>query len=291
MSVYLKISVLIILCSFSLSAYAQNNRQENSHYNKQDNKIAQKIIALSPHAVEMLFAIGAGDRIIATIEHADYPQQALNIPRIGNHTGIQIEKLVELQPDLVVGWKSGNKQTDLHKIKSLGFNIYFTYPQSLKHLQQDLLKLGEFTGLKKNAEQVAKEVKQAYLTIKQKYANKKPVKVFYQLWHKPLRTISSGSWIDSMIKDCQGSNLFSETKNAYPVIAIEDVLVKDPQVIIVPEHPEIVDDKKNIWRQWKTIQAVKNEKILSVDGDLLHRFGPRIAQGLAQLCEAIDKAR
>jgi len=76
-------------------------------------KPANRIIALSPHSVEMLFAIGAGDRIVATLDYADYPKAALAIPRIGNFNGIQIEKVVELQPDLIIVWKSGNKSNNL----------------------------------------------------------------------------------------------------------------------------------------------------------------------------------
>ena len=95
---------------------------------------AQRIIALSPHSVEMLYAIGAGDRIVATLEYSDYPEAALAIPRIGNFTGIQIEKIIALQPNLIIGWKSGNKLADLNKIESLGFKIFFSHPKTLMKL-------------------------------------------------------------------------------------------------------------------------------------------------------------
>ena len=119
---------------------------------------AQKIIALSPHSVEMLFEIGAGDRIIATLEYSDYPEAALKIPRIGNFTGIQIERVVELQPDLIIAWKSGNKATDLVKLESLGFKIFYSQPKTINEISSELLKLGALTGLNDEASTAAEHL-------------------------------------------------------------------------------------------------------------------------------------
>ena len=127
-----------------------------------DHKPAMRIIALSPHAVEMLFAIGAGDRIVGTVEYADYPEAALAIPRIGNYTGIQLEQVVALKPDLIVAWKSGNKITDLKKLESLGFNMFYTQPKNIPQIGHDIKRLGELTGLQNNAEKVIETLNKRY---------------------------------------------------------------------------------------------------------------------------------
>jgi len=254
-------------------------------------KPAKRIIALSPHAVEMLYAIGAGDRIIATLEYSDYPKEALSIPRIGNFTGIQIEKVVELQPDLIIGWKTGNKTADLNKIESLGFKIFYSHPQDINEISLELIKLGNLTGLQENAKKVANSISNKHRQIIDRYKNKPITSVFYQLWHDPLRTIGPKNWNDSLINDCHGINLFHDSSTPYPVVSLENVLNKNPQVIIIPHHSGSKTVKKDIWGKWQNIDAVKNQHIFTIDGDLLHRFGPRAIEGLELLCEAIDSSR
>lgn len=252
---------------------------------------AKRIIALSPHAVEMLYAIGVGDRIVGTVEYADYPEEAKEIPRIGSYTGIQIEQVVALKADLVVTWKSGNKLADINKIKSLGLNMFDSLPKDIQGISEEILALGELTGAQLRAKKVSEEILSQHREIKKHYANKKKVKVFYQLWHDPLRTIGKTSWIETMIRDCNGENLFNDTESGYPLVSLESVLVKNPEVIIIPHHSGEVGAKTDIWDKWKNIEAVKKQRLFTLNGDILHRFGPRAIQGLKALCEAIDSAR
>jgi vitamin B12 transport system substrate-binding protein len=252
---------------------------------------AKRIIALSPHAVEMLYAIGAGDRIVATVEYADYPSEALDIPRIGSYAGLQIERVVEFQPDLIVAWKSGNKLADLNKLKSLGLNLVYTLPKTVSEIADDLIRLGELTGNQAQARQVAQDILAEYQRIKSRYAGKEKVRVFYQLWHDPLRTVGPESWIDSLIQDCNGHNIFDDTDAQYPLVSFESVLVKDPQVIIIPHHSGEIGAKQEVWRDWHNVSAIKARQLFTIDGDVLHRFSPRAIQGLSEMCEAIDKAR
>lgn len=251
----------------------------------------QRIIALSPHSVELLFAIGAGDRIVGALEYSDYPKAALDIPRLGNFNGIQIEKVVELQPDLIIAWKTGNKNSDLEKLQSLGFNIFYSHPQNISEISSELIKLGELTSLEENAKIAAKMVADKYQIIKAKYHNTSRIKTFYQLWHDPLRTIGANNWTDSLIRDCNGSNIFNDASSDYPVVSIESVLQKDPQVIIIPHHSGSKTDKSSIWDKWYQLSAVKNQHVTVIDGDLLHRFSPRALKGLEILCKTIDDAR
>jgi len=256
-----------------------------------DNKPAQRIIALSPHSVELLYAIGAGDKIVATLEYSDYPKAAKAIPRIGSFAGVQIEKLVEFQPDLVVGWKSGNKTSDLDKIKSLGFNLVYTQPSNINGIFSDLEKLGELTGRQKSAKSVIDNMKHRYQLIQQKYEKAQTINVFYQLWHDPLQSVGGDSWIESLIKDCGATNIFRDSHSPYPMISMESVIVKNPDVIIIPNHSGSSGEELGFWSKWTEIAAVKSNNIFTIDSDLLHRFSPRALDGLQILCEKIDKAR
>jgi vitamin B12 transport system substrate-binding protein len=251
----------------------------------------QRIIALSPHAVEMLYAIGAGDKIVGTVEYADYPKAALDIPRIGNYNGIQIEQVLKLKPDLIVAWKGGNKATDLDKIESLGFKVVYSQPKNISEISIDLRKLGQLTGQQEQAKFVIEQFDLRYKSIRERYQKLPLVDVFYQLWHDPLQSIGPKSWIESLISDCGGNNLFNDAGVPYPMVSIESVLVKNPKVIIIPHHSGTESEKKGIWSKWPEISAIKNKRIFTLNGDLLHRTTPRSLDGLQRLCERIDEGR
>jgi len=279
--IFFTLAILIFIVSNKLSAENSLSKITN----------AQRIIALAPHSVELLYAIGAGDRIIATTEYSDYPKEALGIPRIGNANGIQIERVVEEKPDLVIVWEGGNKSADVLKLKSLGLNLFFTKPLKISDISQELKELGNLTGLSERADQVIEQMEKKHKQITNKYKRGSKVKTFYQLWHDPLTTIGPASWSESLLNDCNAENIFKDALSPYPVVPIESVLVKNPQVIIIPSHSGDDETKSKIWEKWSEISAVKNNHVNIIDGDLLHRFTPRVLDGLQKLCDAIDKAR
>jgi vitamin B12 transport system substrate-binding protein len=250
---------------------------------------AKRVIALSPHAVEMLYAIGAGSTILATTDHADFPAAALDIPRIAGYYGAQIERVIELNPDLVVVWGSGNKAEDIERIKELGFKVFNSDPKSLEAVAVDLKALGELTGHEDEANKVADDYLAELAELRQQNLAKAEVKVFYQLWSTPLMTVSKNSWIQQIIEVCHGDNVYFEAASDYPQVSLEAVLLKMPEVILQSQ------DKGNIlgvdWSQWQEIPAVKHKHIYQLNADLLHRAAPRALLGVNALCEALDKAR
>lgn len=250
---------------------------------------AKRIVALSPHSVEMLYAIGAGESIVATTEHADYPQSALQIPRIGGYHGIQVERVIELDPDLVVVWGSGNKAEDIEKLNSLGFKVYNSDPKTLEAVAGELEELGELTGHQEQAAIVVADYQLKLNALRASNAVKPKVKVFYQLWSPPLMSVAKNSWIQQIIDVCHGENVFYDADSDYPQLSLENVLMKMPEVILQSQ------DKGNIlgvdWSQWQEIPAVKNKHIYPLNADLLHRAAPRAILGVKSLCDALDKAR
>ena len=250
---------------------------------------AKRVIALSPHSVEMLYAIGAGESILATTDHADFPAAALDIPRIGGYHGIQIERVIEINPDLVVVWGSGNKAEDVERLKELGFNVYNSDPKTLEEVADKLKELGELTGHQEAANKVADDYLAQLAQLRKSNWAKPEVKVFYQLWSTPLMTVAKNSWIQQIISVCHGDNVYLDAASDYPQVSLESVLLKMPEVILQSR------DKGNVlgvdWSQWQEIPAVKNEHIYQLHADLLHRAAPRAILGIEMLCEALDKAR
>lgn len=270
---------------------AEHSVAEN-HEDKQSNtEYPKRIIALSPHAVEMLYAIGAGDNIVATISHADYPQAAKKIEIIGDYRGITLEKLITLKPDLVVSWPSGNKINQVQQIEKLGYNVVVSDPKTLMDIASDIRNLGKLTGHSKQAEQVAKTFEAELESITKKYQHRTPVKTFYQLWSKPLMTISKGSWINQFITRCGGINVFGDADNPYPKISTENVLLTGAQVILIPDDNQTRSHELFDWKHWQVLPAVKNKQIYYPNAKILHRPTPRVLAPMKQVCEFIDKAR
>lgn len=254
---------------------------------------AQRVIALSPHSVELLFALGAGKRIIATIDHADYPEQAKSIPRIGGYSGVQIERMLELKPDLVIVWEGGNRLQDIEKMEALGLNVYRSQTNNLENIGQELRVLGGLLGLQTEGDKAADQFNARLTRIRNRYAHKTPVVFFYQLWDEPLRAMAAGSWINTVMASCGGVNIFSDESLDYPQVSVENILVAAPQAIIIPTHHDHGAGMAGAerWRRWPEIPAVKNNRIFFIDGNTLHRFTTRILDGMAEVCRAFDVVR
>ena len=250
-----------------------------------------RIVALAPHIVENLYAIGAGDLIVGTLDYADYPQEATKIERIGGYNGISIEKLLMLKPDMVIAWKSGNQAEDLAQIKRLGIELYLSDPRFIEGVASEILKLGQITGHIEQSKKVAETFTAKLNAIKVTQKDKTTLTGFYQLWPEPMMTVSKNTWINQLIETCQVTNVFANSDTDYPQISIENVIVTKPQVIIIPDEKSKRVMPTVNWQQWPEIPAVKYEQFISVNADLLHRFTPRMLDGLAQMCDKVDISR
>ena len=250
-----------------------------------------RIVALAPHIVENLYAIGAGDLIVGTLDYADYPQEATKIERIGSYNGISIEKLLMLKPDMVIAWKSGNQAEDLAQIKRLGIELHLSNPRSIEGVAKEILKLGQLTGRIEQSKKVAEAFTVKLNAIKATQQNKTTLTGFYQLWPEPMMTVSKNTWINQLIETCQVTNVFADSDTDYPQISIENVIVTKPQIIIIPDEKSKRVIPTVNWQQWPEIPAVKYEQFISVNADLLHRFSPRMLDGLAQMCDKIEVSR
>ena len=250
-----------------------------------------RIVALAPHIVENLFAIGAGDNIVGTVDYADYPYEAKNIARIGGYYGISLEKLLALKPDLVIAWKSGNQQEDIAQIERLGIKVHLSNPTTIEAVQTELLTLGKLTGYEKQSQQVAKAFKQKLTAIIKNQQGKQPISGFYQLWAEPMMTIGESTWIGQLVNTCHVNNVFANSTTPYPQISIENVIVTKPQIIIIPDEKSNTPQPNVNWQAWPEVPAVTNNQFIRVNADLLHRFTPRMLDGLADMCDKIDASR
>jgi vitamin B12 transport system substrate-binding protein len=276
------VSIFVFLCSLTSYSFEIPNV-----------KNAQRIVALSPHSVELLYALGIGDRILATTDYADYPEAAKQIERVGGYHGVLAERILELNPDLIVAWEGGNKSGDLDKLESLGLPVYRTETKKLRDIAIEITMLGALTGTQKKAKLLVDKFHQDLDSLTKENKNKNKVSFFYQLWSSPIRTISVGSWINEMLTICGGSNIVTIPDVDYPQISLETVLLNKPQAIIIPSaHGHDNGELSGLkWTDWPEIPAVKNQHIYRINGDILHRFSLRVVEAIETICSTFDRVR
>jgi len=252
---------------------------------------AQRIVSLAPHITELLFAAGAGGKIVGAVEYSDYPPPARAIPRVGNYNRLDIERLLTLKPDLVVGWAGGNLATDLERLGTLDIPLFISDPHRLDDVASDIERLGRLAGSTATAQRAAQAFRTRRAALQQRYNGRPPVRLFYQVWNQPLMTVNGEQVISDVIRLCGGVNVFAELKTLAPTINVEAVLEKNPEVIVASgmaeERPEWLDD----WRRYPLLRAVQRDNLFFIPPDLLHRHTPRLLDGAEQMCRALDTAR
>lgn len=252
-------------------------------------KPAQRIVAMSPHVTELLFAAGGGERIVGAVSYSDYPEAAKKIPRIGTNRQIDMERVIALKPDLIVAWMHGSSERQIDTLRQLGIPIFHSEPLKLDGIADNVQRLGQLLGTESMAQPAAARIRAQFAALTKQYANRPPVRMFYQVWDKPLYTLSGGSIVTDAMRVCGGVNIFADLKVTAPVVSIEGVLQADPEVIFGTAEKDY--GGVTLWKQYATMKAVRNGNLFTLDGELLNRAGPRMVDGTRAMCELLEQAR
>lgn len=252
---------------------------------------AQRIISLAPSLTELLFAAGAGDKLVGVVEYSDFPAAAQSLPIIGRFDLLDLESILQLDPDLVVAWQTGNPRASVARLRELGLTIYMAEPKDLDSIPSHIERLAILAGTESVAAQKANEFRRELKLLRDRYQNKAPVSTFYQVWDVPLITAGGNELINDIITLCGGENIFADIDLVAPKVNQEAVLVRNPAAIIASgmdiERPEWLDD----WKRWPSLTAVAENNLFFVPPELLQRHTPRALLGAKQMCEQIDQAR
>lgn len=247
-------------------------------------KPAQRIVALAPHIVENLFSVGAGERIVAAVQYSDYPAAAAALPRVGGVAGISLESIVALQPDLVVVWGSGSPLSLRQGLRDLGIDYFVDEIRSIAELKLSLRALAKLTGNSPKAEKLLENLSEQLeqMTSRAAQALWEPPGVFLQVWDQPLQSIGGAHLLNEVIERCGGRSITAGISGLAPRISLESVLAADPGLIIVESAAQ-----GRHWQAYPRLTAVKYQRIVSVDPDLLHRPTLRLLAGMQKVCAAI----
>lgn len=250
---------------------------------------AQRIIALSPGATELLFSAGAGANTIGAVAHSDFPEAAKQLPRVGSYKRIDLEAVLALKPDLIVAWRSGNPLPQTEQLEALGFAVYYAEPLRFEGVSTTIERFSLLAGTE--AFGVAQKLRDDIAALRHQYAQAAPVPVFYEVWREPLMTINNDHLISEAIGVCAGVNVFGELPSLAPRISEEAVLKEDPEVIVAGGMGEDDPSWLEPWRQFSALQAVKRNNLFFVAPSTLQRPTPRMVDGIRTLCAHLETAR
>ncbi|MBA1147554.1 cobalamin-binding protein [Ectothiorhodospiraceae bacterium WFHF3C12] len=252
---------------------------------------AQRIVSLAPHTTELLFAAGAGDRVVGAVAHSDYPPEARSIPRVGGYSRLDYERILSLSPDLVIAWASGNEESAIERLEGLGQTVYVSEPRRIGDIAEAMRRFGRLAGTSQTATAAADAFDGRHERLRRRFSDRPDIGVFYQIWKEPLMTVNGEHLIARVIQLCGGHNVFADLTTLAPNVSVESVIAADPEVIVASgmgnERPEWLDD----WKQWPSIRAVKRDNLYFVPPQLIQRHSPRILDGAERLCGQLDEAR
>jgi iron complex transport system substrate-binding protein len=251
---------------------------------------AERIITLAPNLAELVFAAGAGAQLKAVVEYSDFPAQVKQIPRIGDAFRIDLERIIELEPDLVIAWKSGNPQTALQKLELLGTTVWqieITRPEEIADAVENI---SHAAGTQSVGQTVARQLRSKLADLRRQNADKSPVDFFYQIAPRPLYTINGRHIISRSLEVCGGVNIFSGLPTLAPQISRESVIFANPRAMIAPEisgdPPALA-----VWQDWPRLQAVQNKTMLYLPADEISQATPRLLDSIDLACKLLDKVR
>ena len=259
---------------------------------------AQRVVTLAPHLTELVYAVGGGAQMVATVGASNHPAEARALPRIGDHARFDVERLLLFQPDLVLAWLSGNPDRELRALEAAGLRVVRLEAQRLAEVPASLERVGRLLGREAQGQREAGRLGAALEVLRAGHADDAPLRVFYQVWSQPLLTLNGRHLISDVLALCGGHNVFAALAPLVPPVSTEAVLAADPEVVMTaderPQAPWTRDPRAAEFATWaaaRRLSAIRHGAFFRIHADLLTRAGPRIDQGAQAVCEALDAAR
>jgi iron complex transport system substrate-binding protein len=250
---------------------------------------ARRIVALAPHAAELVFGAGAGDRLKGVTAHCDYPPEAARLPRVGDATRLDREALLALRPDLVVAWTSGNRPQDLAWLDAQGIPVYHSQPERLEAIADNLLDIGRLAATETAARNAAAVFLDQLGAIRSRYQDVPPLRVFFQVWHRPLITVGADHLITQALRLCGGQPIFPGLQQAAAPVSEEAVIAADPEAIVAAVSEDGTEDPFARWRRWNGMSATARGRFVRVPADLINRPAARILIGAGNICLGLHR--
>jgi iron complex transport system substrate-binding protein len=240
---------------------------------------AARIVSLAPHLTELVYAAGAGARMVGAVEYSDFPPPARELPRVGSDAHISLEAVLALKPDLIVAWPNAGSARAIDRLAELKMPVFRSEPRELEHIAATIERLGVLAGTATDAAAAARAFRARKAALEKRFAGRPKVRVFYQVWDRPLLTVNGDHVISKVIALCGGENVFAALPLIAPEVDPEAVLRAAPEVILTSRS----DAQPPSW--------LRGSRLFVVPADLIQRHTPRLLDAAEHVCRALDQAR
>ena len=251
-------------------------------------KVYNRIVSLAPTSTEILFAIGAGNQVVACSDLSDFPEDVKKLPKIGGFDGktLSLEAIFAHEPDLVYLTNVMHNFL-IPQLEANGIDYYISYGDSIEGVKNEILEIGKLTGHEAESQKVVAQIDQDLNFIKTKNIL---ASVYWEVWNAPYMSAGKKSFINDLMGAAGLKNIFDEIDDAYPIVSEESIVLRGPEVILIPKNSGLSVDAVKGRKGWEDIPAVKNGKIFIVDDDLLTRAGPRLGKSVKELYSIVNLA-
>jgi iron complex transport system substrate-binding protein len=249
----------------------------------------KRIISLAPSITEMIYFLGLGDRLVGVTRFSSFPREAQGKPKVGIYTNINIEKVISLNPDLVISTMDGNRREDVEMLEEVGIPVYVINPRTVGEVLDTLERLGEICGVTDRSQSLVLSLRKRVLRVERAVRNRDRPLVLLVINVRPLMSVNCNTIHHNIIQLAGGKNMTGDQPITYPKLNMEEVIRKGPDVIVISsmERGGEIDKAKQEWFRWSTIPAVSKGKVYLIDSDLIDRPAPRIVSGLEEMARLL----
>ena len=243
---------------------------------------APRVISLAPSLTETVVELGAADLLVGRLDAGESSPELAAVPSVGRYGQLDMERLLSLQPDLILLWPGSVGVAQREQLRRLNIPTYSAEPKSLDQLADQVQALADALGRPQRGHELAGQLRQRLAQLREQYAREKPLRVFYQVWDQPLYTLGGGQIISDALAVCGASNVFADLKLPAPQVSIEAVLQRNPDVIIAGTQGQL-----DAWKAWPQIDAVKHGRLLLLNDKGLERPSGQMLEATGKLCEQL----
>ncbi len=249
----------------------------------------KRILSLAPNITEILFTLGLDEEIVGVSIHCNFPEKAKKKVQVGSYISLDFERILSLKPDLTIATGAGNTREMVDRLEKFGFPTYVIFPKNLDGILLSIEHIGQVVDRKKEASRIIQGIERRRERVIALTRDLPRPRVFLQIGEAPIVTVGKGSFGDDLIRLAGGDNVAGDEKKMYPRFGIEEILKRAPEVIVISSMNPKADYGKVLqeWSRWKTIPAVKDNRIHLIDSDLMDRPSPRIIDGLEEMARIL----
>lgn len=251
--------------------------------------VASRVVTLSPHLAELMFAADAGDKLVGISAYTDFPAAAASLPIISDAFMVDQEQLTLLQPDLLLAWKNGTPNRVIDQLRDAGFRVETIRTNGLDDVATALEQIGRLTGNRQAATAAAETYRHQIKALADRYSGAQPVDVFYQVSSRPLYTVNGSHYISELLAICGGRNIFGDLGELAPMVDVEAVISRNPEAMLAA-----TDQSRaafDVWDRFSDLAANQYGNRFFIPAAEIGRATPRLVHAGITMCQVLESAR